>query len=63
MMTKISANGSSDITMLPLSPPAPPNSDPCANAVEMNIEASLAWFQGTPGAPTGPASIVISRGL
>src|SRR5262245_61447440 len=36
MITKISANGSSDISMPP-SPPAPPNTDPCANAGVMNI--------------------------
>jgi hypothetical protein len=53
MMTNISANGSSDIIMLLLSPPAPPpNSDPWANAVEMNIEASLAWFLGHAGQPS-----------
>jgi hypothetical protein len=56
-MTNISANGSSDITIPPLSPLAPPNSDPCANAVEMNIEVFLAWFSGTRQARVpGPAS-------
>src|SRR5262249_37719016 len=47
MMTKMSANGSSDISMPP-SPPAPPNTDPCANAGVINIEACSS--RGFPGA-------------
>ena len=61
-MTKISANGSSYIIMLPLSPLAPPPkrelSDPCANAVEMNIEASFELFGARRPMPPGPATVV-----